>query len=326
MRPLAAPRPAGQNALMWRRLLKACLPVLLLLLLPARVPAFIDMAPPTTTLTVNWAGGDITRTVDFCVISVAGNQQSGTTVLPYDITVTSSTNALTLTGPGTAIPVAAGWTDLVAGPPVTLTLAHGVASSRTLNGAIDPCPGGNNGRATLTLLATDLYTRAPGTYSATFTYRARNAAVGKKRDTAVITLNVVIPTVLHVSGLNSIDLGTWDGLSPMTGSDALCVFINSGVNYTVTATGSGIGGSLSVSNGAVAIAFDATWDDGGGAVALLPLVALANRGGVETVSVDCNAGTTNTAVFAVSVPLANLQSVTGSGTFDGTVTLTVQAQ
>lgn len=308
---------------MLRRLVSFSVLVLLLGGLPGAVSAFIDIAPPASTISVNWTGGDVVRTVDFCVISVSGNQQSGTSPLPYDITVTSSTAALTLAGPGTAIPVTARWTDI---GNATLDLAHGVASPRTLNGAIDPCPGGNNGRATLELLASDLYTRTPGTYSATFTYRARNAATGKKRDTATVTLNVVIPTVLHLSGLDSLDLGIWDGLNPMVGSDALCVFINSGVLYTVTAGGSGPGGAFVVSNGSVAIAFTSTWNDGGGAVAMLPGVPLANRGNSNTTSINCNGGAASNATYAVSVPVANLQAVAGSGTFSGTVTLTVQAQ
>lgn len=309
---------------MLRRLAETLAFILLLGALPGSAGAFIDIAPPATTVTVNWTGGDIVRTVDYCVISVAGNQQSGTTLLPYDITVTSSTAALTLTGPGTAIPVTADWTDIPAG--TTLALAHGVASTRTLTGAIDPCPAGNNGRATLTLLASDLYTRIPGTYSATFTYRARNAAMGKKRDTATFTLNVVIPTVLHLSGLDSLDLGAWDGLNPVTGSDLLCVYINSGVLYTVTASGSGSGGAFEVSNGSVAIAFTSTWNDGTGAAALTAGTPLANRGNTNTTSIDCSGGGASNATFAVNVPVVNLQAVAGTGIFSGTVTLTVQAQ
>ena len=106
---------------MWRRPLSAALAILVLALAPAGAAAFIDIAPPTNTVTVNWSGGDITRTVGFCVISVTGNQQSGTTVTPYDITITSSTGALTLAGPGTALPVTASWTDLVPSTPTVYT-------------------------------------------------------------------------------------------------------------------------------------------------------------------------------------------------------------
>lgn len=293
-------------------------------LLPVAAHAFIDVSPPATTHTVNWAGGDVVRTVDYCVISVTGNQQSGTNITPYEVTITSSTAALTLTGPGTALPVQATWTNIYNG--AVQTLVHGAPSVRNNTGAIDPCPLGNNGRATLTVLATDLYTRPPGTYTATFTYRVRNAAIGKKRDTATITLSIVIPTVLHLSGLNTIALGMWDGLNPMVGSDALCVFINSGVLYTVTASGSGTGGAFEVTNGLVPIAYTATWDDGGGAMALTPAVSVTNRANANIVSIDCSGGAANNATLAVNVPVANLQAVLGTGNFIGTITLTVQAQ
>lgn len=320
---LQSPR---QNAVMCplkRWLIRLLWPALLIGM-PGAVLAYMDLTPATTTLTINWSGGDISRDLDFCAVSIAGNQQAGTTPLPYDVRITSSTNALTLTGPGVALPVGAQWTDLETG--TALSLAHGVVTARSNTGVIDPCPAGNNARLTLTLLAGDLYTRAPGTYSATFSLRVRNQASGVRRDTAQVTFNVVVPTVVHMSGLDSFSLGTWSGSGDLNGSDTLCVFINSGALYSVTATGSGVGGAFSVSNGSVPVAFNAQWNDGGGAQALSPGVAMGNRANANSTSVDCAGGTGNNATFSVTVPAANLQTATGTGTFSGSVTLTVQAQ
>jgi hypothetical protein len=323
-RDVARQSCAAQNARMRRNSFVSILLAVLSGFLPGVAAAYIDMTPQSPTRTVNWAGGDISRNVGFCVVSVQGAVQTGTNPLPYDVRVMSSTGALTLAGPGAAVPVEVDWTDLESN--TTLSLAHGVVTTRTNTGVIDPCPAGNNGRATVRILAADLYTRAPGTYSATFTFRVRNSAAGPRRDTATLTLNVVVPTVVHLSGLDSLGLGIWDGSSVMNGSDTLCVFINSGVQYAVTASGSGAGGAFEVSDGSNSIGFSSSWNDGSGAALLVPGVPLGSRGNTNTTSADCAGGSANNATFAVSVPVTNLQSVAGPGTFSGTVTLTVQAQ
>lgn len=323
MAQLQTPR---QNAEMYpfKRWLTGLLWPALLFGMPDIARAYIDITPSPATITVNWSGGDITREIDLCVVSVAGAQPDGTSPLPYDVRVMSSTGALTIAGPGADVPVGVQWTDLETSS--VLTLVHGVVSPRTNTGVIDPCPAGNNARATFTLSANDLYTRAPGTYSANFRFRVRHQAGGVRRDTAIITLNVVVPTVVHLSGLDSFSLGTWSGSGDLSGSDTLCVFINSGALYSVTATGSGVGGVFSVSNGSVPVAFNAQWNDGGGAQVLSPGVAMGNRANANSTSVDCAGGTGNNATFSVTVPAANLQTATGTGTFSGSVTLTVQAQ
>jgi hypothetical protein len=322
---MALPSVTRQNDPMSR--IKRILVLLLwpaLLGMPGVALAYIDVTRASTTVTINWAGGDISRDVNFCTVSVDGTLQEGMSPLPYDVRITSLTGAMLLDGPGADLPLTAQWTDLVAG--TTQTLVHGVATALTNTGVIDPCPAGKNGRVTFTLLASDLYTRAPGTYSAHFRLRVRNQAAGVRRDVAQVTLNVVVPAVVHLSGLDSLSLGTWTGAGNMSGSDSLCVFINSGVLYSVTATGSGIGGAFSVSNGSVPVAFDANWNDGSGVQSLLPGVVLGNRANANTTSIDCAGGTGNNAVFSVEVPAANLQAVPAPGTFSGTVTLTVQAQ
>lgn len=301
-----------------------CLLVVVLLPgLPAVARAYIDIVPATGSVTINWSGGDISRDIDFCVVSVNGASQAGTSVLPYDLRVTSSSGAMSMTGPGADLPVGMDWTDLETGS--SQALGHGVVTARTLSGAVDACPAGDNARATFTVSAADLYARPPGTYAATFSFRVRNQAAGARRDVVQVAFNVVVPTVVHLSGLDSLSLGTWNRTGDMAGSDALCVFINSGVLYSVTAAGSGSGGAFAVSNGSEAIPFAAMWDDGSGASALAAGTALANRANANTSSIDCTAGGNN-ATFSITVAEGDLRAATGTGTYSGSVTVTVQAQ
>jgi len=292
--------------------------------LPMAASAYIDITPANRTLNVNWSGGDVLRSIDYCVVSVDGTDPAGTTTLAYDVRVASPSGALQLDGPGGSVPVTVEWTDLETG--ITQTLLHNVVTPRDQTGVIDPCPGGDNARATLRVLAADLYTRAPGTYSATLRFRVRNLAAGVRRDVAVARLNITVPTVVHLGGLESLSLGTWNGSGDLAGSDSLCVFINAGVPYSVTATGSGAGGAFTLANGSATIAYLARWDDGTGFQPLTAGTALANRANASSTSLDCGGGTADNAVFSVQVPAANLQQAAGSGTYAGSVTVTVQAQ
>jgi hypothetical protein len=290
--------------------------------LPTAACAYIDITPANRTLNTNWSGGDVIGSVDYCVVSVDGTDQTGTSVLPYDVRVTSPSGALQLDGPGGSVPVAVEWTDLETG--ITQALQHGLVTPRDQTGVVDPCPAGDNARATVRVMATDLYTLAPGTYSATLRFRVRNLAAGVRRDVGVARLNITVPTVVHLGGLDSLALGTWSGSGALAGSDSLCVFINSGAPYSVTATGSGAGGAFALANGGASIAYIARWDDGGGAQPLSAATALPGRANANSTSIDCASG--SNAVFSVEVPAENLQQAAGTGTYAGSVTITVQAQ
>jgi hypothetical protein len=296
-----------------------------LLLFPVAALARIDLSPLASTLTLNWTGGDIVQAVDYCVLSILENQPTGTTRIDYDVTVSiGGTGApYTLASGANTVPLTFVWRDLVAG--VDYPLAPNTTTPEVLEGATNGCPTGNNGRLTLTIAAADLAAVVPGTYARTFDVVVTHSNKGRKTRAGTLTVNVTIPSVLQLSGLQDIALGMWDGLNDMAGADSMCIYINSAGLYSVTATGSGPGGAFAVSNAGQNLAMTVTWNDGTGAVALAPGVTLANRANSNSASPSCSSHAADNGTLGVLVTAATLNASPITGNFAGTITLTVIA-
>lgn len=316
-------RGARQDGPWTRRLLPW-----LLVLLPGLALAQMDLSPLTVNRALTWTGADVSEQVSFCVESFAeAPDKKSSNPIPYAVSASigGATTPFSLAnGAGQTVPVTLSWTDTIAG--ATFALAPAAATSNTLTGRLAACPGGNNGLLTLAVAATDLGAAAPGTYSRTFAVEATNLGSGRSRRSANVTLSITIPTVIRISDINDLVLGTFDGVNDLVASDTVCIYKNGGLLYGITATGSGVAGAFTLSNGASTAPYSVTWQDNLGTLALVPGVQVNARGNAVTTSTTCNGGAGNNATFTVRITAASLLTAVQPGLYSGVLTLMVVPQ
>lgn len=291
------------------------LPILLAILMPALVRADLVVTPAAPSLSQTWSGaGNIVFTQDFCLRSTNGNSAN-----PRSYSLTPGT-PFALSNGATSIPYTATWRGT---NNATTALVAGVALTN-LPGAGGNCPAANNTRLTVTVTAASLVAAPAGLYTQTLSLTFDNAQAAPL--VVPVTLSISIGSYISLSQLTDINLGTFDGVNPLAGSDTVCVYRNVSGGYGVRASGQGAGGAFVLVNGASQVAFSVTWNDGTGAVALSPGVLLSGRGNVNNTSLDCNAGAANNATLGVTVSAAGLGAASAAGLHTGVLTLTLELQ
>lgn len=291
------------------------LPVLLALVMSALARADLVVTPAAPSLAQTWPGaGNIVFTQNFCLRSTNGASNSGraysfTPSAPFTLSNGSSTLPFTATWRGTNNAVS----NLTAG--VALVNLPG-------SGAV--CPGGNNTTLTVTVPAASLLASPAGLYTRVLQLTFDNAQAAPI--VVPVTLSVSIGSYISLSQLTDINLGAFDGVNPLSGTDTVCVYRNVSGGYGVRATGQGAGGAFVLANGASQVSFGVSWNDGTGAVALTPGALLSGRTNVNTTSLDCNAGTANNATLGVTISAANMGAASATGLHTGTLTLTLELQ
>lgn len=299
-----------------------------LLFIAPLAQAQMDLSPLTVTRAVTWSGADVIEQASFCVESFEeAPDKKSSNPIPYAVnaSIGGATTPFSLAnGAGQTVAASLSWTDTAAGS--TLTLAPGVPTANTQTGRLAGCPGGNNGLLAISVAAAALGAAAPGTYSRTFSLEATNLGSGRSRRTANVTLSITIPTVIRISDINDLVLGTFDGVNDLVASDSVCIYKNGGSLYGITASGSGSGGAFTLSNGASLAPYSVTWQDNVGNLVLAPGVQAGARGNAVTTSTTCNGGASNNATFTVRITAADLMSAVQPGLYSGVLTLMVVPQ
>lgn len=299
----------------------------LVLALAAPGWARMGVDPKNLSQAFTWQSGDVTRNFDFCVLSIQEpNPNKGTTLLPYSVTgEVNGTAPFTLESGANTVPVDLIWEDLRDG--TTETLSPGVTTAEQFTAGLPNCPNGNNGRLVLNIAQSDLVAVQPGTYSQTFDLTLANSGRGKSSVTAKVTVDLTVPDSIQVTQVDDINLGSFDGVNDVTGSDSLCVYRRSGGQYGVTITGSGTGGAFSLATGGSTIPFSVTWNDGTGAQNVDAGVLLSGLTNTYTAGTKCNGGADNNATLGVQVLANDMRTAsTATGTHTGTLTITVEMQ
>lgn len=295
--------------------------LVLMLFLPSSVLARVDITPVAPVQNFIWSTGNIVVVQDFCVASTFSPQPQSTDVIPYRVEVTGP---LAVLNGANQVPAVSQWTDLVTSS--TTTLAASTPTGYVMTGKLANCPGGNNGRLTLTFTEAAITSVPPGFYQQDFIVIVGNTGNGRAVFQAILTVSIDIPDSVRVSQLNDIDLGTFSGLD-LNGSDSFCVFRASGLPYAVTLTGSGTGGIFSLTNGATEIPLTVTWNDGVGAVPVSPGVLLSTRVNSFSGNSHCNNGAGNNATIGVGATAATVAaSSPTSGSYVGTITMIVELE
>ncbi len=149
-------------------------------------------------------------------------------------------------------------------------------------------------------------------------YAAGDGTLGST-STGTTDITLIIPNLIQVSDLNDMDLGTWDGSSVAGDSDTVCVYSNTGGNYTATFSGSGAGAAFTINNGLATILYAVTYDDGAGADPITSGTGLTCANANQA-SYTC--GGTNNGTIAVSI-LATNMALMAANTYSGTLTMLV---
>ncbi|MEC9407457.1 MAG: hypothetical protein VX549_09280 [Pseudomonadota bacterium] len=292
------------------------------LLLPGLVSARIDIDPGNAPAqVVSWTGGDLVVLQDFCVLSVQASQATSTTVIPYRVMVEGpfelESGANTISG-------ILEWVDPEVGS--ATSLSPDVFTSDSHTGAVQNCPGGDNGRLRITYPEAGVAGAAPGTYRQTYRIEVANNGQGKSQGKSRLDVELTLPDSVQVSEIDDIDLGIYAG-TDLQGSDQLCVFRRSGGPYAVSVTGGGAGGSFVITNGAAELPLSLTWDDGSGPAALSPGALLPGRANAFTGSATCNNGLSNNAELSARIDQAEfLTDGIVAGGYAGTLTLTIELE
>lgn len=294
---------------------------LLLLFLSSSVLARIDITPVAPVQNFIWSAGNVVVVQDFCVASTFSPQPQSNDIIPYRVEVTGP---LAVLNGANQVPAVAQWTDLVTSS--STTLAASTPTGYAMTGKLANCPGGDNGRLTLTFTEAAITSVPPGLYQQDFVVIVSNQGNGRATFQSTLTVTINIPDSVRVSQLNDIDLGTFSGLD-LSGSDSFCVFRASGLPYAVTLTGSGTAGSFSLTNGVTEIPLTVTWNDGAGAVPVSPGVLLSTRVNSFSGNSHCNNGGSNNATIGVAATAATVAaSSPTSGSYVGTITMIVELE
>jgi len=146
--------------------------------------------------------------------------------------------------------------------------------------------------------------------------------------TGTVNISATVPGRVQISGLSDIAFGTLDPAGPASNVQDVCVWSNTnGRAYSITATGSGLGGGFAITDGTNELDYGVQWATTPGqssGSALMPAGALT---GLSSAAVDpmCSAGVGASASLIVSMTAAELQAAV-AGSYTGTLTLVVAPQ
>lgn len=163
--------------------------------------------------------------------------------------------------------------------------------------------------------------------------RARHCVSGQGgRSSALVCLLILAAfpssasAKVRVGGLTDVNFGAITNLGiDAVQSQSLCVYSNaSSNNYSIRASGSGLGGAFTLSSGATDISYEVRWNNQAGqsnGTALSPGTILSAQT-TTAQNQTCSNGPSTTASLILVLPAASLSSAT-QGSYSGTLTLIV---
>lgn len=214
--------------------------------------ATINLQNPVAVDLGVWSGkGDINHdSHSFCVrSSISGIAEN------YRVKIT---DPFVLEGDTADIPFTLIYEDTQIGS--TETITAGSFSHANKTGLIN-CNSASNGKFSIIINETALQKAVAGHYSNTLAVEVEQLSTGNNA-TSTLTTSIIIPDLIRVSDISDIDLGIWDGRSDMKGSTSVCIFKNVAGSYSVTLTGSGDAGALTLTNGDKDIPYSVRYTDG----------------------------------------------------------------
>jgi len=134
---------------------------------------------------------------------------------------------------------------------------------------------------------------------------------------------------VRVTNLSDVDFGLITNLQAESRrSQSICLYSNSAGNaYSVTASGSGPGGSFALANGSSSLAYDVEWSQQSGQTSGTLLSANGTLTGQTSAATHqfCNSGPPTTASLIIVLRPASL-SQAREGSYNGSLTLLIAAE
>jgi hypothetical protein len=125
---------------------------------------------------------------------------------------------------------------------------------------------------------------------------------------------------VRISGVGDFSFGVWGGVADLVSSDPVCIYNSASAAYTITASGSGPGGNLSLASGGNSLGYDVAFRGSVGGYVTLTANSPQSFSAANQISNSCGGGTN--ADVRVTVSASNLLAAT-AGSYSGTLTVTV---
>lgn len=167
------------------------------------------------------------------------------------------------------------------------------------------------------------------TFGAATTVPAVAATDGSSGPTSLgsVTISANVPGQVKLTKLSNVAFLNVDPSAAVSNAQNVCVWSNTpGRKYTIKASGSGSGSAFTLSDGTGTVPYSVQWANTSGKTTGLAMTAGTDLTDQSSASVtqDCIAG--NSASLIVGISSADLQGMTASASYTGTLTLLVSAQ
>jgi len=258
-----------------------------------------------------WSGsGDIDiDSNDFCVLS-----EDEDSAEDYRVRITN--NPFVLSGSIDTLPITIVYEDTQINGSETLTAASFTTINKT--GLVD-CATITNGKFRLVITEADLQAATAGTYSTTLSVEF-DQVNASGNVTSTFTAAVAIPSLVRISGINDIDLGTWDGVNDISADTPVCIYKNAAGAYSTTLIGNGADNAFTLTDGSKTIPYFVRYTDGNGLTKNAPKGIILTGFGGSSQSLTCNNGTNGK--LDITIPNTILTTFT-AGTYTGVLTMLV---
>ena len=144
--------------------------------------------------------------------------------------------------------------------------------------------------------------------------------------TGSVSISASVPSRVRISGLSDVAFTNADPSVDASNAQNVCVWSNTATRgYRVTATGSGAANAFTLANGALTVPYSVEWSASSGqtsGTALSTGTALTSLTSTATNS-GCASGPASSASLIVKVLSSNLQTMSASTSYTGTLTLLV---
>lgn len=147
--------------------------------------------------------------------------------------------------------------------------------------------------------------------------------------TGSVLITATVPGRVKLTKLSDVTFTNADPALAASSAQNVCVWSNTaGRKYTINATGSGASNAFTLAAGLNTVPYSVQWAQTSGqtsGTALTAGVALANQSSAA-VAQDCGGAAATSASLVVGIAATDLQSMTASTPYTGTLTLLVSAQ
>ena len=130
---------------------------------------------------------------------------------------------------------------------------------------------------------------------------------------------------VRITGLQTANFGQLSGFGDRSISQNVCAYSSSATNgYSVTATGSGTGGSFALTSTITELPYEVLWSDSSGQTSGTSLMSGTRTGGFFTSAAQhfCNSGPSSTASLTIVIRSTTIESAR-AGTYSGVLQIMI---